>query len=156
MPDNVKTFMVEGAQLIFRNFEGKEGPYNVKGARNFSVILTPEGAEELVRDGWNVKLLKPREEGDDPVPYIEVAVSFKNRPPRVVMMTSKSRTNLDDDTVEVLDWANIANADLICRAYNWEVGDKSGIKAYLQSLFVTIEEDYLERKYAINEVGNDG
>ncbi len=67
------------------------------------------------------------------------------------MITSTSRTHLDESSVPVLDWAEIQTADLIARAYEWEVNGKSGIKAYLQSLFVTIEEDALERKYAINE-----
>lgn len=149
---DVKTFMVEDAQLIFRNFEGKEGQYNAKGNRNFAVILPPDVAEQMLRDEWNVKYLEAREEGDEAIPYITVAVNFKNRPPRVVMMTSRSRVNLDEDTVEVLDWANIEKADLICRSYFWEVGGKTGYKAYLQSLFVTIEEDALEQKYAVNEV----
>lgn len=153
MPAEVKTFMVEDAQLIFKNFEGKEGPYNRKGDRNFAVILDQDVAKDLLRDGWNVKYLKAREEGDEELPYITVAVNFQNRPPRVVMLTSRARTNLDESSVDVLDWANIQKADLICRAYEWVVADKSGVKAYLQSLFVTIEEDYLERKYAVNEVG---
>jgi len=50
-----------------------------------------------------------------------------------------------------LDWADIKTADLIARGYDWNVGGKSGTKAYLQSLFVTIEEDALERKYSIHE-----
>jgi hypothetical protein len=147
-----KTFMIEGAQIIFRNFEGKEGQYNRKGSRNFAVIIPDEKtAQKMLKDGWNVKYLEAREEGDENVPYISVEVSFKNRPPRVVMLTSRARTNLTEDTVEVLDWANIENADLICRAYEWDVNGKTGVKAYLQSLFVTIEEDFLERKYAANE-----
>lgn len=151
MADNAKTFMIEGAQIIFRNFEGKEGQYNRKGDRNFAVIIPEDKlAREMIKDGWNVKYLDAREEGDEPVPYISVAVNFDNRPPRVVMLTSNARTNLTKETVEVLDWANIANADLICRAYEWEVNGKTGVKAYLQSLFVTIEEDYLERKYSAN------
>jgi hypothetical protein len=146
-----KTFMVEDATLLFRNFAGKEGPYNRSGDRNFAVILPQDDADRMLKEGWNVRYLAAQEEGDEDVPYITVAVSYKNRPPRVVMLTSRARTNLDEDSVEVLDWANIEKADLICRAYEWAVGDKSGIKAYLKSLFVTIEEDYLERKYAINE-----
>lgn len=152
MANDAKSFMIEGAQIIFRNFEGKEGQYNRKGDRNFSVILDEADAQRLLADGWNVKYLQAREEGDEPVPYIQVAVNFNNRPPRVVMMTSRSRTNLTEDSVEVLDWANIENADLICRGYEWDVNGKTGVKAYLQSLFVTIEEDELEKKYAINEV----
>lgn len=153
MADDRKQFMVEGARLIFRNFEGREDQYNRAGDRNFSVILDPATAQEMLKDGWNVKTLDPREEGDDVTYLIQVAVSFKNRPPRVVMLTSTSRTNLDEDSVAALDWADIANADLIAVAYEWTVNGKSGIKAYLKSLFVTVEEDELERKYAIDDMG---
>ena len=64
------------------------------------------------------------------------------------MITSTSRTVISEEDVEVLDWAEIGNADLIARAYNWEVNGKTGIKAYLQSLYITIQEDALERKYS--------
>jgi hypothetical protein len=148
-----KQFMIEGAQIIFRNFAGKIGPYNDKGDREFSVIIPPELLDELIRDNWNVKYLESREEGEPDIPFISVRVNFKQKPPRVVMLTATSRTSLNEDSVEVLDYADIANADLICRGYEWEVNGKSGTKAYLQSLFVTIEEDELERKYAINEPG---
>jgi hypothetical protein len=151
MADDAKTFMVEDARIIFRNFAGKEGQYNREGDRNFAVVLTPEIAEQMLTDGWNVRQLEPREEGDEPTPYIQIAVSFKNRPPRVVMLTSTTRTQLDEEAVDVLDWADIQTADLIARGYDWSVNGKTGTKAYLQSLFVTIEEDALERKYAINE-----
>ena len=144
------TFMVEDAQIIFRNFEGKEGQYNRKGDRNFGVILDPKTAQQMLKDGWNVKFLKSRED-DSETPWVQVSVNFENRPPRVVMLTSTSRTNLDESSVEVLDWADIKTVDLIARAYNWEVNGKTGIKAYLKSMFVTIEEDELERKYGINE-----
>lgn len=148
MSDEAKTFMVEDAQIIFRNFSGKEGQYNREGDRNFAVILDPVLADRMLADGWNVRFLDPREEGEDPTPYIQVAVNFKNRPPRVVLITSASRTTLDESSVEVLDWADIKVADLIARGYEWTVNGKSGTKAYLQSLFITIEEDALERKYA--------
>jgi hypothetical protein len=108
-------------------------------------------AEAMATDGWNVKWLKPREEDEDEISqaYLPVSLNFgKGRPPRVVMITSRGRTNLDENMVELLDWADITNVDLIVRPYEWTVSGKSGIKAYLQSIYVTIEEDELERKYA--------
>lgn len=149
MADNVKNFMVEDARILFRNFSGEESQYNRAGDRNFALILENDVAARMLQDGWNVKVLPGREEGDPDVSYIQVTVNFKNRPPNVVLITSTSRTNLKDDTVGILDWANIQTCDLIARGYDWNVGDKSGTKAYLQTMFVTIEEDALERKYAV-------
>lgn len=148
-----KTIKIEDARLIFKNFAGKEGQYNEKGERNFAVVIDPESADQFAADGWNVRQRPPREEGDEPTFYIPVKVNFKNRPPRIVMITSAGRTHLDEDSVETLDWADIRLADLIIRGFEWEVNGKSGTKAYLQSLFVTIEEDELEQKYAMTDPG---
>lgn len=142
-----KSFKIEDAQIIFRNFAGREGQYNQEGNRNFAVILEPDVAEEMAADGWNVKQLRPREEGEEGAFYIQVAVKFDVRPPRIVMLTPDSRTVLDEDTVEVLDSADIETVDLIATGYEWSVNGKSGVKAYLQSLFATLAVDDLERKY---------
>jgi hypothetical protein len=149
--DEQKTFMVEDAQLVFRNFSGKEGQYNREGDRNFSVFLPEDVVEVMIKDGWNVKFLSSRDEDEVDRAYIQITVNFNNRPPRVVMITSTARTNLTEESVGVLDWAAIETCDLIARAYDWSVNGKTGTKAYLQSMFVTIEEDALERKYAVNE-----
>ena len=149
-PDN--TVMMEGVRIIFRNFAGKEGQYNREGDRNFAVLIDEKTAEMMDADGWNIKTLKPREgDGDEddlgPQAYLPVSVNFRGRPPRIVMITSRGRTNLDESQIEILDWADIINVDLIVRPYEWTVNGKSGIKAYLQSIYVTIQEDPLEAKY---------
>ena len=139
---------LEDVRIVFRNFSGKEGQYNRAGDRNFAVLLAEDLAEPMLKDGWNVKYLQPREEGDEPQAYISVAVNFNGRPPRVVMLTSRGRTPLGEAEVDILDWADIRKSDLIIRPYEWEVNGKTGIKAYLQSIFVTIDEDELELKYS--------
>jgi hypothetical protein len=150
MADQEITFMVEDAQIIFRNFSGRESQYNREGDRNFCVILDPDTARQMQRDGWNIKETKgDEEEGGEPgVPYIQVAVGFKFKAPTIVVLTESTRTMYDEGMVGSLDWAEIKNVDLIARAYRWDVGGKSGIKAYLKSMYITIEEDALEKKYA--------
>ena len=148
MAGNDRNVTIENARIIFRNFAGREGQYNREGDRNFSVLLDEKTAAAMAEDGWNVKHLKPREEGDEPQAYLQVSVNFKGRPPRVVMITSRGRTTLKEDDVEVLDWADIRSSDMIIRPYDWAVNGKTGVKGYLQSIFVTIEEDELELKYA--------
>jgi hypothetical protein len=140
---------MEGVRIIFRNFTGKEGQYNREGDRNFAVLLDEKIATAMAEDNWNIKWLKPREDEEDAVPqaYLPVSVNFKGRPPRIVLITSRGRTNLFEEDIEMLDWADILNVDLIVRPYAWEVNGKTGVKAYLQSIYVTIEEDPLEIKY---------
>ena len=148
MPKRDNTVLMEDVRIIFRNFAGREGMYNRAGDRNFAVLLDEDMAHQLAADGWNVKLLKPREEGDEPQPYLSVTVKFDGpRPPLVVMRTSTSSTELDEESVEMLDWVDIAEVDLVVRPYEWEVSGNTGIKAYLQSLYVTIIEDPLQLKY---------
>ena len=132
---NVPNIIIENARIIFRNFRGEESKYNRAGNRNFCVIIEdPEQAEKLSNDGWNVRALAPRDEDEEPKHYIQVAVSFENIPPKVYMITRKTKTPLDDESIST-----------------WDVNGKSGIKAYLKTMYVTIEEDEFAEKYAEEE-----
>src|SRR4051812_15216958 len=61
-PNQQNIVVMEGVRLVFRNFEGKEGPYNQEGSRSFGVILPEDIGEQMLTDGWNVKRLNPSEE----------------------------------------------------------------------------------------------
>jgi len=141
--------VMQGVRIILRNFTGKEGEMNREGDRNFGVILDEDVAADLFEKGMNVKRLRPREEdeGDEGTPWLPVSLSFKGRPPNVFMITSRGRTRLGEDEVDLLDWADIANVDLIVNPYHWTVGAKTGVKAYAESVYVTVNEDELALKY---------
>lgn len=146
-----KSITVEDATIIFRNFSGKEGPYNKEGDRNFCLILPPDVGAQMLEDGWNVRFLEAREEGDEDTPYVNCAVRFDKFPPRVVMLTETTRTQLNESNIEVLDWTDIKTVDVIVNGSPWSVNGKDGVKAYVQTMFVTIQEDVLEKKYNIHD-----
>lgn len=145
--------VLEDVEIIFRNFSGKEDKYNREGDRNFCVVIDDlQKAEELAGIGWNIKPLRPLEEGGEPGAYLPVAVSYKRVEPNIYMVTGKNQVRLSESTVGNLDFADIKHVDLIVSPYNWEVGDKSGTKAYCKTMYVTIDEDPFASKYKFDSM----
>lgn len=154
MPNDQRlTFTVQNGRLRYRNFAGRPTPWNKQGGdRNFTIELDQEVAEQMAADGWNVKIADPREEGDEPTPRIDVKVKFDKMPPRIVCITSNSRFDMNEDTVELLDGMDISSVDMIANASFYDVNGKRGISAYLKKLVVVVEEDELDRKWGLNQV----
>lgn len=150
---NVEKLILRNVRLIFRNFSGREGKYNKAGQRNFGVIIDDENlAETLNEIGWNVKILAPRDETDEPIHYLPVAVEFeKGRPPKVVMICRDGQVELDEETIGELDYAEIISAKVTIRPYQWSVNGNSGIKGYLKTMYVEIDEDEFASDYISDE-----
>lgn len=138
---------IENAQIRFRNFSGNEGKFNAKGIRNFCVLLDQRTAEMLKQDGWNIHYLKPRDENEPEQAYMQVRVSYLKIPPQVFLMNNGRKTTLMEDTVHILDWAEIQSIDLVINGSKWDVNGKTGVKAYLKRAYVTLVPDRFGEKY---------
>lgn len=143
---------LENARIFFKDFSA-EGPF-ANGRRTFCVEVPEDLVEQLQRDGWNLKSRESRQDPDAVTWYLKVEASYRARPPRVICIPSitKNRTYLTEATIASLDYAEILNVDLTINPYQWEVNGKSGVKAYLGTMYVTIQEDPLDAKYAEDEV----
>lgn len=140
---------IENAHILFPNFTGEKTQFNAAGSRNFCVELSEDQARQLEADGWNVKMRKPREEGDDPTYYMKVNIKYGGfKPPHVYVIANGQKTELDEDTIGMLQYADIRSVDLSIRPYNYDVSGKQGVSAYLQSMYVVIEVDKFASKYA--------
>lgn len=145
----VSNISIEHARIGFRNFSGKEGRYNPVGRRNFCIFLDDaELVRTLQADGWNIRFLKPRDEYEEPQAYLQVSVAFGRVPPKIWLISGGAKSLLDEDSVDILDWAELSNVDLIVRPYNYEVNGRRGIKAYLKSAYITLVEDEFSKKYS--------
>lgn len=139
---------IDNAHIIYRNFSGLASKYNREGDRNFAVIVeTQDIADALIENGWNVKIKPPREEGDDPFIYFTVKVKFNDHGPNVYLKTGGIKNKLDEESVDILDKVDIINVDLDVRPYDWEVNDKTGRTAYLQSIMIEQEVDRFADRY---------
>ena len=144
---------MENVRIGFKNFEGREGPYNRKGERDFVVFLDSDFAKELESEGWNIKWPKPNEhiqpEEDDRDPYLPVSVGFEFYPAKAYIISNDNVTAVGAQESEMLDWAELKNVDLVIRPYEWEVNGNRGIKAYLKAGYFTIVTNAFDEKYGI-------
>lgn len=155
----IRPVNLEDVRIGFKNFEGKETPYNRKGDRSFAVFLNNDNpnnptAEDLAAEGWNVKFPKENHERVDPDeetrdPFISVAVSVDNYPANVFIISNGNPTRLTADEIAMLDWAELEQVDVVLRPYEWSVNGNSGIKAYLKSGYFTIVTDKFASKYGL-------
>lgn len=144
----IQNATLEEVRIGFRNFSGKAGKFNAEGDRNFVIFLDDDVAEQMAKDGWSIKTLNPRDPEDEPQPFVKVKLNYRFRPPRVFLVTSQNKTALDESMLDILDWVDIKQSDVIIRPYHYDVNGKTGVTAYLQAIYVTIVEDDLHRKYA--------
>ena len=151
---------IEGAIIIWTNFEGRPTKFNPAGGkRTFVLVLTDTVAEELRNEGWNIKTREPREEGEDPLFFTEIVINMDSKfPPKVVLYSEfngkKSANKLTSETIRQLDSINIANVDVIIHPYEHNFSSVANVKGYANALYITQAPDSnFGGKYAEYEMG---
>ena len=144
------TLVMENAKIRFRNFSGRPDEFTREGDRSFALVIDDEDlANKLKEDGWNVRMRMPKNDGEDPWYYLKVKVNFGGFPPKIIEVTSRNRVSLNEETVGILDSAELKSVDVEISPYHWEIGGRSGITAYLKTMYATIEEDPFAAKYEL-------
>lgn len=162
----LKDLTIEGASLLggaYKNFGGNPSRFNSKGGdRNFAIRLNTEDALDLIEQGYPVKKREPREEGDEPLYFLKVAVRFKSDgskkdpvlyrgidPNRMVLLQEREVGKLDNDEIENID----------VTIHYWCREDRDGewkATGYLTELYALIKQSKLAGKYnSVSDVDSD-
>lgn len=155
--DNI---IIKDAVIINRNFEGRPDKFNPAGKRSFTIRLDEEFARILEKDGWNVKIKEPEDPDDEAVGYLAVAVTFESKfPPKIVQITKKNgdivKTNITEATASLIDSSEITDIKLEIRPYNWEFNGRTGVKAYLKTMYFELVQDPFDMEYNQVDMFND-
>lgn len=133
---------IENTKFIFAtNFAGdpSKDKYKSTTRRANLIIPTQEQADEMAEAGYNVKQLKPHEgeeEGFTPVYFVPIIVGYGHpkRKPKIYLVTNGVPSELDEETVGMLDdvYVNNVNVTLNPR-YNQ---DRDSWTLYVQTMYV--------------------
>lgn len=149
MKERVNSIILEDTRLMFRNFRGLASRYNAAGYRSFCAVVPDNMVSELKRIGWNIKVLRARNEDENDVYFIKVRVRYSAYPPKIVLVSGDTRIELAEADVDVLDWGVVESADLVVSGHVWSMNGSSGVSAYLRTLYATVRDtqDPFEEKY---------
>ena len=142
---------VDPHNLIFLNFSGNDDGNNNQGKRTFAVeLVDTDLAWNLANDGYNVKVMDEAigkrvrlavAKQPTGLPFLPIEYSTRKYIPNVAVKSNGVVTKFTEDMIGQLDNAEFLeiNKITIDPSY-WENTTGSGIKAYLNELFITLAD----------------
>lgn len=143
-------------RIIWKNFRGAGDDYNNEGSRHFTLVIPDmETAQKLQEDlnkygvGWNVRIKAPTEEGMDPFITLKVKLKFNEGGPNpdIYLESNGVKRMLNEDTVECLDYIDIASIDLRITPYDTERRGEYYRTAYLDAMYVVQQVDSFRARF---------
>ena len=143
---------LEDVRIGWTNFSGSKGPFNKEGDLFFELFLRQDVANALADEGYNVKFPDEEDQEEDEYqkdPHLRIKLKMDGaRPPKVVITNgSNGSTQLNADTIQILDQADILTVDIIFRPYEYDVQGSRGKSAWLKGLYVTLNRSAFDDKY---------
>lgn len=145
--------IVENGKFIFdTNFAGdpKKDRFGSDERKANLVIPDIDLARELIDDGFNIRLTKPRvgeEEGFVPRYFVKVKLNYKSAwPPKVYLVTDEDKSVLlDEESVACLDdiWVDRVNA--VLNRYEGPNGKSLYVKS--MEVYQKVDDDPISAKY---------
>lgn len=145
--------IVENGKFIFdTNFAGdpKKDRFGSDERKANLVIPDIDLARELIDDGFNIRLTKPRvgeEEGFVPRYFVKVKLNYKSTwPPKVYLVTDEDKSVLlDEESVACLDdiWVDRVNA--VFNRYEGPNGKSLYVKS--MEVYQKVDDDPISAKY---------
>lgn len=153
--------IIEGGKFIFdTNFSGdpKRDTFGSDQRKANLVIPDIDQARQLIDDGFNVKMTKPRlgeEEGFVPRYYISVKLNYDSAwPPKVYLVNDDGRgVLLDADTVCCIDNMWVESVNAVLNPYEGRNGKSLYVKS--MEVFQKVDDDPIRAKYRNNNANDE-
>jgi hypothetical protein len=156
---------IENSRFIFdTNFSGdpRRDKYGSDARKGNIIIPDISLARELIDEGFNVKMTRPREgEEEDftPTYYVMGKLSYRDRvgepkryPPRVIFVEDDYPTELTEETVGRIDHAWVDHVNVVLNKYESDRGKSLYIKT--MEVFQKTDDDPILVRYARNRNAN--
>lgn len=146
--------IIEGAKFIYdTNFSGdpKRDRFGNTQRKANLVIPNIDQARQLIDEGYNVKLTKPREgeeEGFVPRYYVCIKANYDSPwPPKVYLVTEEDNaTLLDAESVSVIDDMWVESVNAVLNPYEGPNGKSLYVKS--MEVFQKVDDDPISSKYS--------
>lgn len=145
--------IIEGASFIYTtNFSGdpKRDKYGSATRKANLVIPSIEQARDLIDEGFNVKMTKPRDENDEefvPRYYVSIIVNYNSKwPPKIYLVNEETDdVLLDEESVCCIDDMWVESVNAVLNPYEGQNGKSLYVKSL--EVFQRIDDDPIAAKH---------
>ena len=121
-------YITEG-EIAYSNFSGRPTQFKPEGGVRTVTFVIPHD-----------------------IAMLEAKFTFRTRngqprDPKIFIVRNDRLVHMTEETIDTLDRADILSVDADLGASHWEYGGRTGITAYINSMYVTIKDNPVDEKY---------